>query len=244
MRLRSYRARIFASLVSFVALCCLLPVTTLADIVVQDMIALKGEELMLRAETKGKFFSKGGEVVEFFVNGKSLGKALSGGDGIAFRQFNAEKPGLHSLSVKSAKDEGTALLLVVTKGSRIVFIDVEGGLLEGQFMKKPMKESQKVIKEINKRFPVVFLQTGILGTEATKAWLKENRMPHLPVLPWRQGMVLSDLTEKGAKIKAVVGAPAIIESAKQYNKPLLFSFEETDNAQVVKNWEEIGKKLK
>ncbi len=63
------------------------PADALAEVVVQDMVSPVGREVMLRAETKGGFFSKGGALVEFFVDGKSVGKNLSGGDGLAYLQF-------------------------------------------------------------------------------------------------------------------------------------------------------------
>jgi hypothetical protein len=53
----------------------LLPVTnTNAEIIVHDMIALKGRLIMLVAETKGRFFPKGCELVEFFMDSKSIGR--------------------------------------------------------------------------------------------------------------------------------------------------------------------------
>lgn len=221
---------------------CLFPDSALSDVIVHDMIVLKGEEVMLRAETRGKLLSKGGEVVEFFVDGKSIGKTLSGGDGFAFRQFIPLKTGMYQITVKSGGDEDNGLLLSLKKGDRIIFVDVEGSLLEGLFSKKPMKGSQKTIKKIHKRFPVIFLQTGFLGVKAIKEWLKKNEFLELPVVPWRQGAIFDEINEKGVKIKAVIGSPSVIESAKEY-KPMALSFEETDDAEEVKDWEEIRKRL-
>ncbi len=50
----------------------------------------------------GKLFSKGGELVEFFVDRESIGKTLSGGDGVAFKAFIPAKTGLHQIRVNSA----------------------------------------------------------------------------------------------------------------------------------------------
>jgi len=44
-------------------------------------------------------------------------------------------------------------------------------------------------------------------------------------------------------MKSVIGSPDVIYSAKEY-KPLAFTFEETEDALEVKDWKEIGKKLK
>ena len=227
----------------FIALFFAFPAIILADIIVHDMVVRSGNEVMLKAEVKGKLFSKGGVTVEFFVNGKSIGKSLSGGDGLAFKQFVPHVTGLYKIKAKSDKDEGEGILLTLKKGSGIVFIDVDGSLIE-KFTNKPKQHGQKVIKDIRKRFPVVLLSTsGFLNIKSLKEWLKRNEFPELPVIPWKQGSVFNDLHDKGFKIKAVIGSPDVINSAREY-KPLAFSFEETEDAIEVKDWEEIGKKLR
>lgn len=227
------------TLVLSTLLLLLFPTTGLSDILVNDMLILKGEETMLSAETRGRFFTQGGRLVEFFVEGKSLGKSLSGGDGIAYKQFTPLKTGLFHVSVKSGDDNNTGLLLSLKKGDKVIFIDVEGSLLKGLFSKKPKEGSQEVIRRLSKRFPVVFLKTGLLGIQVLKTWLKESGFIDLPVLPWRQGIIFDEINKKGLKIKAMIGSQSVIESAQEY-KPQSFSFEEGDNAEVVKNWEEIG----
>ena len=217
--------------------------SALSDVIVHDIVVPQGEEVMLRAETRGKILSKGGELVEFFVDGKSIGKTLSGGDGFAFRQFTTIKTGLHGIAVKSGVGEGNGLLLSLKKGTKIVFVDVEGSLFKGPFSKEPKQGSQKAIKEIYRRFPIVFLQTGLLNVKALKVWLKEYQFIELPVIPWKQGALFDNINEKGFKIKAIIGSEAAIESAKGY-KPLAFSFGGGEDAKEVKDWEEIRKKLK
>jgi hypothetical protein len=214
----------------------------LSDIIVHDMVVPAGKEVMLQVEVKGKLFGKGGEIVEFFVNGKSIGKILSGGDGFAFKQFTPLKTGMYTIKARAGKEEGKGLLFSLKKGAKIVFIDVEGSLLE-RFSQEPKKESQKVIKRINKRYPVVFLQTGALSSKAIKAWLKKNKFVILPVISWDQGVVFNEIIKQGFKIKAVIGGPYVIESAKDFN-PLAFSFVDVEGSVEVKDWEEIIKKLK
>jgi len=219
------------------------PTFALSDVIVHDSVVPVGKEIMLTAEVKGKFFSKGGEIVEFFVNSKSIGKSLSGGDGLAFKQFVPSVTGMYQIKAKSYIDEGRGLLLSLRKGSGVVFVDVEGSLME-KFLNNPKQGSQKVIKDIQKKFPVVLLQTtGFLNVKSIKEWLKKNEFLELPVLPWKQGSVFGDLHEEGFRIKAVIGSPDVIYSGKEY-KPLAFTFEETEDAVEVKDWEEIWKKLK
>jgi len=219
------------------------PAFALSDVIVQDSVVPVGKETMIKAEVKGKLFSKGGEMVEFFVNGKSIGKSMSGGDGLAFKQFVPSVTGMYQIKAKSGIDEGRGLLLSLRKGSGIVFVDVEGSLME-KFSNNPKQGSQKVIKDIQKKFPVVLLHTtGFLNIKSIKEWLKKNEFLELPVLPWKQGSVFDDLHDEGFKMKAIIGSPDVIYSAKEY-KPLAFTFEETEDAVEVKDWEEIGKKLK
>ncbi|MBI5205140.1 MAG: hypothetical protein HZA11_09500 [Nitrospirae bacterium] len=216
--------------------------TSGAEIIFFDEISLKGEPVMLKAVTKGKIFTKGGEIVEFAVDGKSIGRALSGGDGAAFKEFRAEKTGLHKVSVVSGKDKDSGFLLSLKKGAEIVFIDIEGSMF-APMSGKPAKDSREIIKAIAKRFPVVYLQAGILDIRTLKKLLKENEFTEAPLLPWREGNVFEEADKKGLKIKFVIGGKTVIESAKEF-KPKAFSFNEVEGAEEVRDWEEIGKKMR
>ena len=216
----------------------LFPASGFSDIVADDMVVLKGEETLLSAQTKGKLFPEGGRLIEFFLHGKSLGKSLSGGDGFAYKQFTPRKSGLFHMSVKSGDDEDTCVLLSLKRGAQVIFVDVEGSLLDGIFTQKPKQGSQEVIKELSRKYPLVFLQTGLLGIKVLKSWLKENGFVDMPVLAWGEGNIFEEIHKKGLRIKALIGSQSVIESAQEY-KPLSLSFEEGEDTQTVKNWEEI-----
>ena len=237
--------RFVLNLAAFFQLCLyiLLPVTdTDAEIIVHDMIALKGKPFMLVAETRGKFFPKGGEVVEFFIDDKSIGKNLSGGDGFTYKKFIPAKTGLHRVRAESDGDKGAGLLLCLEKGNSIVFIDVLGSVLDSLFSMKPKEKSQEVIKQISKRFPIVYLHTGVPGLGIMRKWLKENNFKEAPLILWEQGAIFDEIRQNGLKIKAVIGSPSVIESAKQYT-PKAFSFDDVEGAEEVKDWKEIEKKI-
>ena len=229
---------IFLTVISFF----LFPITGFSDILVDDMLVLKGDETMLSAQTRGRFFTEGGRLVEFFLNGKSLGKSLSGGDGFAYKQFTPVKTGLFQIAVTSGEDDNTGLLLSLKKGDKIIFVDVEGSLFEALLSQKPKGGSQEVIEGLSKKFPVVFLQTGLLSVKALKSWLEESGFVDLPVLAWGEGELFDEINKKGIKVKAIIGSQSVIESAQAY-KPQSFSFEEAEDAVVVKHWEEIGEVL-
>ena len=222
---------------------CVFPPSVLSRVILYDVVAVMGRRVMLRAETKGRVFTRGGELVEFFVNEESIGRTLSGGDGVAFKPFAPKVTGLHQIKVSSGAEEDTGLLLSLGEKSSIVFIDVESSLFEGRFARKPRQGSREAIEEINQRFPIVFLQRGFVGVRAVKAWLKENQFIELPVVPWKQGKMFDKIVQEGLRIKAIVADPEVIESASKH-KPLCFSFRQSDNASWIKDWEEISRKLR
>ena len=235
--------RAFTVFIFLAALFCLFPPSAFSRVIAHDTMGLKGQKLMLRAETRGRLFSQGGELVEFLVDGKSIGKTLSGGDGVAFKPFTPARTGLHQVRVTSGEDEDTGLLLSLERGASIVFVDVQASLLESLFSTTPKEGSQKAVGEIHKRFPIVLLQTGFVGIRVIKAWLRKNKFEALPLIPWSEGAIFDEIADKDLRIKAIIAGPKVIDSAKAH-QPLAFSFEAVDDAEKVEDWEEISKKLK
>ncbi|HSB52432.1 MAG TPA: hypothetical protein VLD40_07210 [Dissulfurispiraceae bacterium] len=221
---------------------CLLPLGGDAAVVVDDEVAVKGEPLTLVAQTKGRFFGSGGELVEFLMDGVSLGKTLSGGDGFAYREFTPTKAGMHSITVISKNESGHGSLLILKKGARLVLVDGEGAVMEGRLMGVSREGSQEALRAIVKRYPIVFVATG-LGRRDLKEWLRDHGFIDAPVVDWDDGRVLSDLTGKGFRIRAVIGAAEVVRQAKGHAQ-LLLSFEESEGVREVTSWKEIIKKLK
>ena len=215
----------------------------LADVYVYDAVALQGEEVRLKAETRGTVFIKGGELVEFFVDDASLGKNLSGGDGAAYRFYKASRPGLKNIRAVSRNMAGTGFLLVLKPGASVVAVDVEGSLLQEGFMSPGRPESRKALESIAKRYPLIFLQSGETNLKAVRYWLQQNEYADAPLLPWDGGTVFDTLAKKGVKIRAVIGGPVVIESAVKH-KPEAFSFEPMKGAVRLKNWKELEEKFK
>ena len=131
----------------------------------------------------------------------------------------------------------------MNKGSGIVFVDVEGSLLDGPITREPRQGSQNAIKMMYKKFPIIFLQTSFVSIKATKRWLKEHEFMELPVVAWRGGAIFDQIFEEGLGIKAIIASPKVIQSAREH-KALSFSFRQVDDAEWVKDWDEIGKILK
>ena len=227
----------------FLLLVLALPGSVCAEIFVHDTVALSREEVLIKAEAKSGYFAKGGQIVEFSINGKSIGRVLSGGDGIAYKTFRTGRPGMYTVIARCGKDTGSGVLLVLKKGSEGVFIDIEGSLLATPFAKKPIKSSRQAINKIMNIYPVVYLHTGSFGTRAVREWLRKNRFPATAVVPWEMGEIFAALHKKGIRIKAVIGSEAVIESANAY-KPAVFGFDEQDSTKNLNTWQEIEKKLR
>ena len=214
-----------------------------AEVFVHDSVAFSREEILIKAETKKGYFAKGGQVVEFSVNGKSIGSVLSGGDGIAYKIFKTGRVGMYTVTVKSGRDTGNGYIMVLNKGSKIVFVDVEGSLLAAPFAKKPVESSRRTIRKIMDKYPLVYLHFGDIGIKEVRGWLNQNRFPVSAVLPWKMGDVFAELDKKGFTIKAVLGSQVVIGSSDAY-KPMVFSFDEQSSSSHLRKWQEIEKKLR
>jgi hypothetical protein len=210
-----------------------------ADILVPDMIAIKGESFLLKAETRKGFFRKGGELVEFFLNDKSIGKNLSGGDGVAFKEMTPGTEGIKRIRVSSSEEKGEGLLLVLRRGRGVVFIDVEGTLREGQYELKPKDGSKEAVIKISKKYPIIYLYSGIFGGSLIKEWLQENGFIEAPLKLWDNGSIFYEISDKGLKIKAVIGTSAVINSAGEFKPRALTFDEDVEGAKTVESWSDI-----
>ena len=141
------------------------------------------------------------------------------------------------------EESGKGLLLALKKGVEIVFVDIEGGLVDSPFTLDVRDGAFEVMKRIEKRYPVVYLSSGMLGEQILKKWMEEKNLRNGPILSWDSGAVFAAVRKKGIRIKAVIGNPSVVDSARKY-KPMLFSFEEAQGAKKVKSWEEIEKEIK
>ncbi|MCX7913227.1 MAG: hypothetical protein N2511_01435 [Thermodesulfovibrionales bacterium] len=206
-----------------------------------DTVAIKDEEVILKIEIRERFAKKGGELVEIFIDGKSIGKALSGIDGYAFKYYKPKRVGATKIFVKSSTESSFGVLLVLPKKSRVFLVEFEEGLLENRLFRfgTPIREgSQQAIKEINKKYPVIILQSGLLSEKFIKDFLRKHGFIDLAVIPCKRGECFEMLLQKGLLIKAVVGSGYNIESNKRAD-PLIFSFEEKESSIYVDDWNDI-----
>lgn len=215
-----------------------MPVDASAGVLAFDDIVVKGTTVMLRAETKGKLFKEGGKIVEFEINGESIGRSLSGGDAIAYKEFFVKKSGLIQIKVISETEEDIGYVLSVKKGESIIFIHVEGALFESVLSKKPSEGSLEAIDRIADKFHVAYLSSLPTGTEYLKRRLRDIGFSKAPLIKFNDGRAFSEIVNKGLRIKAVIGDSEVVSAAMDYGAEAI-SFREVEGAREVGGWKEI-----
>ncbi len=212
-----------------------------AEVVGYDSVTATHKTIQLKALTKGKFFPEGGRLVGFYLDGKHIGTNLSGGDGYALLEYVPLSSGIKHIKVKAGNDTDEGVLLITEKNDRVLLIEMEGTLYESPFPLQPQKGSKEALQRLSKKFRIVYL-TSMIGMKESRRWLKENGFPFSVVLKWKGTALLDELQEQDVKPYAVIGSPAVITECKEHIKKR-FSFEDTEDGMVVKDWKELLKSL-
>ncbi len=215
-------------------------VTASAGVVVYDDVSSVNKTLKLKAITKGKFFTEGGKLVKFYMNGKHIGTTLSGGDGFAFMKYLSSSPGTKSLKVETGDGADEGMLLITDSNDKVILIAIEATLFEPIFQLKPTKEGKDVLKQLSDKFRIIYLST-LMGITNSRKWLKNNGFPLSPVLKWEGTEMLAELQERGIPLFAIVASADIISEIPDMKKK--FTFEETEEGIVLKDWKDLLKKL-
>lgn len=215
-----------------------LPVEARAEVQVYDDIVAKGTSVMLRAETKGKFFKEGGKVVEFMVDGDSIGRTLSGGDAIAYQEYYIDRAGLLKITVKSGEQKDEGFVLSIYKGEGIIFIHVEVALFESVLSKRPSEGSLEAIDRISRKFHMAYLTSLPVGTGLLRKRLREIGFSDAPLIEFDGGRAFSDIASRGLKVKAVIGDSQVVSAAIEHGAEV-YSFREVEGAKEVRNWKEM-----
>ncbi len=210
--------------------------SAIAEIVVFDDVVAVNKTIKLNAVTKGRFLSEGGRLVKFYLDGKSLGSNLSGGDGYAFFTYAPSSAGIFKLKAESGNDIDEGALLVTGKNDRILLIEIELLYEEFPFSFKPVKDSADVLQKLSKNFRIVYLTT-LTGIEVSKKVIRENSFPISPVLKWEGAELLDELKGKGINPYAIIASPDVISDAVDIEKR--YNFKETEAGIEVKDWNDL-----
>jgi hypothetical protein len=214
-----------------------------ADVLVFDAVAVTGRPVMLKARTVGIIMAEGGKLVDFSVEGKALGRRLSGGDGMAYIEYTPRRAGLLKVKAKSGGEEATGLLLVLGKKDRVVLIDVAGALATGGLFPAPRSGGAEAMDKLGEHYRLIYYSSGPLGTIGYRAWLKENGFPKHLVLDWKGERTVENLLDLGVTVRAAVGGAEFVRAAARSKDTLLFSFDPDSEGTRVRSWDDILKEL-
>jgi hypothetical protein len=215
---------------------------SLGAVIVFDRVTTVGTPVYLKVLTKGRIFPKGGQLVEFYLNKKTFGKNLTGGDGYGYLKFTPKRPKMITVEASSNGERGSGLVLVMKKDEKAILIEIEGGFKDAYLSEIAAGASRKAVKALMQKYRIIYL-SRYTGIQMSKNWLNEERFPESPVLRWRGPKILSALKEKGVNLYAIIGSAGLIaEAADEIEKR--FTFDQTEKGQKVTDWDEVIELLK
>lgn len=208
-----------------------------ADLVVFDRVTTEKTPVRLAILTKGKFFAKGGRLVDIYLPNSKMKRIMTGGDGYGYFQYLPLKSGMERIEAHSNGDEATGLVLVMKKSEKAVIVEVEAGFKDAVFSDEFRTESRAAVEKISKKFKILYVSRYI-GAGLTRKWLEQENFPESVILPWKGAGMLATLKEKGVNLHAIIASPSLAAAAAEHIENR-YCFEETRDGTMVKNWQEI-----
>lgn len=219
-----------------------LPATpSLGAVIVYDRVTTVNTPVYLKVLTKGRIFADGGRLVEFFLDEKSLGKNLTGGDGYGYRKYVPQQAGIIKLRATSDGESGNGIVLVMKKSEKAILIEIEGGFKDAVVSDIAAGAGRRAVAEMKQKYRVIYLSRNT-GVRMARSWLDEMEFPDAPVLRWKGAQTLNALKEKGIQLYAIIGAGAVIEAAADHVNNR-YTFDKTQKGQTVRDWHELMTKL-
>ncbi|MGD8271552.1 MAG: hypothetical protein PVH74_05505 [Desulfobacterales bacterium] len=214
---------------------------SLGAVIVYDRVTTVKTPVYLKVLTKGRIFADGGRLVEFFLDDKSLGKNLTGGDGYGYRKYVPRRAGIFKVRATSDGESGNGLVLVMKKSEKAVLIEIEGGFKDAFLSDIAAGAGRQAVEELLKKYRVIYLSHNT-GVRLARNWLDEKSFPDAPVLRWRGTQTLKALADKGIQLYAIIGAAGVIADAADHVERR-YTFDKTQQGQTVDDWHELMKKL-
>ena len=211
-----------------------------AGITVFDVVVPAGKPVKLSALTKGMLFPEGGRLVTFYAGEKKIGTTLSGGDGYAYLKYTPSAPGAVPLKATSGEDSDLGVVLVTGRKEGVIIIEIEGALFDSMLSFKPAEHAPSILGSLPDRIRILYTTT-LIGIAQSRNWLKEHHFPPSPVIQWGGAAMIADLEERGITISAVIASPDRLSEVIDVERR--FSFQETENGTVVKDWDELVRRL-
>jgi len=226
------RVRVFLLVV--VALLSWMPAGTVAfgeervnaNLFVEDILVLPGKPTQLKAllyqeGLLGKRIGLGGENIDFFVQKRLMGQAMTGGDGYAYLKYTPQLRG--NLTIKAqvrenprvSDQEATGLLAVWERRRPILLIDLSALLppdaespmvksstplsLGNDLLPEPDRDATFELEKLGEfYYNLVYLyRANIESNEAVRTWLRKHGLPAgIPMMVNPGSKALSEFLEQ------------------------------------------------
>ncbi len=205
-----------------------------AIIVPYDTVTMPGVEVWPQAMVMARRFYAverpvGGERIEFLEDDRSLGLALTGGDGIGVIRHIPYREGMHRIRVRllstSAYEavEAEMIIGVWERRKPLLLVSVDAlrerpkeplfpflGSAKKDEERRPLPQSVGVLSEMAERFNILYLYRGeISRIPGIRSWLSKQGFPAYPLLiPGDdKGSFNKLLSDRKDDIKGVVVTP-------------------------------------
>jgi hypothetical protein len=213
----------------------------LGAVIVYDRVTTVGTPVYLKVLTKGRIFADGGRLVEFYLDDKSLGKNLTGGDGYGYLKYTPRRKGIIKVRATSQGESDAGFVLVMKKSEKAVLIEIEDGFKDAFISDIAAGASRQAVKQLLKKYRVIYL-SRYAGIRMARSALDEMEFPDAPVLRWQGEQTLNALKEKGVNLYAIIGPASVINIAADHIKKR-YTFDQNQKEQTVKDWQEVMKRL-
>jgi len=211
--------------------------TARSAVVVFDDVTTVQTPIRIRVLTKGKIFAQGGRLVDIYLDEVRLKRIMTGADGYGYLKYTPGAAGFKSIKARSEGKSASGLHLVTTQNDKTIIIDVEGAFRDAIFSEEIRENSQEVVKALSKEYKIIYI-SRFVGKGVSRSWLIKEDFPKSVILAWQGAATFKIIKKRGVLLYAVIGSATVISAAKKHidNR---YTFEETKDGKVVRNWKEI-----
>ena len=220
-----------------VALCLQTVSVSRSEVVVFDDVTTVKTPIRIKVLTKGKYFARGGRLVDIYLEENHLKRILTGGDGYGYFKYTHDSAGFKSITARSNSKTASGFHLVLNKNDQAIVIDIEGAFKEAVFSEEIRENSQSAVTSLSKRYKIIYL-SRYFGKEISRSWLNNEKFPTSVILRWQGSNIFKILAKRSVKLYAVIGSGTAISAAKKYSDKR-FTFEKVKDGILVKDWNEI-----
>ena len=210
-----------------------------SEVVVFDGVTTVQTPIQIKVLTKGRIFSKGGGLVDIYLDGNHLKKILTGGDGYGYLKYIPQNPGFKEINARTGTNSSSGIILVMSKSEKAIIIEVEGAFKDTIFSEALREDSRKVVNALSENYRVIYLSRYV-GQSISRSWLEKEDFPKSVILGWQGPDTFKTIEKRGVHLAAVIGSGAVISAAKEHIEHR-YTFEKSKDGKVVNNWEEILK---